>query len=1209
MTESGKPLNEQLEVSPEVILTRKMEYWLQVNEPVQPPAPVPAIESRLPRIEVDVSLVDPRIVGRLSDLRVFSNEAWNDTCKIISLVIARLETEASERLEESLAAISAPPPIAPKLAKQWFSCVNKLYPEAVETAIMGFFRIVWMWERLGGALGSSLEVMLAYFFKALQALGESAMTAPAAHILINLAKRWPERLCYWLDRTSSGGLDVILAMKRAQILLPEAVPSSRETLLDFAADMGWRFLDEEDMPLWRAIGRRGELLYRRLRSYSIPTPYLKLLSGILGALEKKDGVESHLSEIRLETASRVFQENDLDLLASVLDNQPRIQRELDALTETEIAVEIISLKGMIRNPVLTSREIIEFVSISGGTLKTKNLQKFLKSLNGSINEDQIHAAVTYARKLDSEEREDLTDSFFRAFLLIGRVLSGRELDYGIRNSIKRVFSSVLACSKPDRAVEILENALDSPGMDPDYVFITGSLLIRSSPEVETAEVLEKMVMASNLLLTLHTEDLIRITSGLPPFWFKTLSDKGSDALKQVTISLEEIDEKRRRGRFLDHIVSPLLEELDPEDSAFSECLSAAVMDYNRADTTSKLREAERSTLQRLFRAGNRTESLDVAMAALLKIPGLEGDRATVLLEMQRKICGELSRQEVWQEKTNKAVSLFFDQGLNSIIRAFVDYPEVLDCLSLEGIETLLQKFMYTGSGTDGQLSRWQIETGTKFFGRVFPLAVELFGKEPKQLLPFLESIAEEAVHLSQGVPAGSEFLSEASFSLEHRVIEEYTIRLESWLAFKATPPLRIDENWAGEFYKRWSSDQEAETGIEKEATRTAQFLTTRRDLRKTFVTLSGELFTALSKSSLYEKEEMIKKSWEAGIASFSAAMGSTDLLEVFRAFEKGSDTLSPQQMDTAEKFFLEEGNPRGENPCTFWRRNVFSQFCNCLINMLMLDTNKETELILLLNGFQEVIEFLGAESPSGILAALGKSLSGTAVKTTADANRIMERQLFRPLWRRRAMFRLELLVAGMSDQEQLLDNLLDRLSMEGDIIRQVSFLRWFGLLFLVIEVATGKAGEDMDAGYNIREALKESWVFNPHLERHGPFIDTVRETAEIAEEVFHFIRQKKGVVTAIAAEEISIQMRRKYRDNADSVAILLRWTLDPSREPLLVLLEDNQPLLQAASSDTELLRLLDVHGAKPEFMEVTQTFAGNPDLLKRKLKEMIARNS
>jgi hypothetical protein len=202
------------------------------------------------------------------------------------------------------------------------------------------------------------------------------------------------------------------------------------------------------------------------------------------------------------------------------------------------------------------------------------------------------------------------------------------------------------------------------------------------------------------------------------------------------------------------------------------------------------------------------------------------------------------------------------------------------------------------------------------------------------------------------------------------------------------------------------------------------------------------------------------------------------------------------------------------------------------------------------------------------------------------------------------MFRLELLVAGMSNQEELLDNLLDRLSMEGEITGQVSFLRWFGLLFLVIEEAVMKAATEKAAGHHIKDALQESWVFNSHLERQGPFINTVRETAEIAEEVFQHIRQRKGVITAAEAEEISIQMRRKYRDNADSVAILLRWTLDPSREPLLVLLEDSQPLLQAISTDTELLRMIDVLGDRADFVEIAQPYAGDPARLKKKLKEL-----
>jgi hypothetical protein len=668
-------------------------------------------------------------------------------------------------------------------------------------------------------------------------------------------------------------------------------------------------------------------------------------------------------------------------------------------------------------------------------------------------------------------------------------------------------------------------------------------------------------------------------------------------------TLKTIGEARKRNRFLAQVVSPLLEELNPEEAAFADCLQSAAQEYNKVDTTAGLREVERSTLQRLFRAGIRTEALDKAIESLLRIPGLEGERANVLLEIQRKICGEFTRQEVWQEKSNAAVSRFFDQGINSILRAFVDYPDAIESIGTRGIDDVLQALML-GKGAETQLTSWQIETGTAFFGRVLPLAVELFGKEPDRLLPFLKSIAAEAVHSAQGVPAGSEFLIDAAQSLEHRVIEEYTIRLESWLSYKTTPPLRFSDEWAREYYEKWARDKTAEEGIVRDANKTVQFLTARKELRRTFVTLTGELFSALSRANLYEEEPMIRKNWEAGISSFAGTMGSADLIDVFRTFEKGEDRLSAQQKDASEKFFREVGDPRGENPCTYWRRQVFSPFCNSIINMLMLEDNRASKLVPLLTGFQQVIEFLGAESPENILAALAQSLYGNAVKDTDDAHRNMERQLFRPLWRRRAMFRLELLVAGMSNQEELLDNLLDRLSMEGEITVQVSFLRWFGLLFLVIEEAVMKASSEKAAGHHIKDALQESWVFNPHLERQGPFINTVRETAEIAEEVFQHIRQRKGVITAAEAEEISIQMRRKYRDNADSVAILLRWTLDPSREPLLVLLEDSQPLLQAISTDTELLRMIDVLGDRGDFVEIAQPYAGDPVRLKEVLREL-----
>ena len=98
-------------LDPEILLRRKMEYWLQVNSPVSPPVPQPTIESRLPKIDLDVSGVRSKVAARISDLRVFSKEAWKESCTIVAHLLSKLEADDSERLEESLAAIPAPPPV------------------------------------------------------------------------------------------------------------------------------------------------------------------------------------------------------------------------------------------------------------------------------------------------------------------------------------------------------------------------------------------------------------------------------------------------------------------------------------------------------------------------------------------------------------------------------------------------------------------------------------------------------------------------------------------------------------------------------------------------------------------------------------------------------------------------------------------------------------------------------------------------------------------------------------------------------------------------------------------------------------------------------------------------------------------------------------------------------------------------------------------
>ncbi|MEA3266183.1 MAG: hypothetical protein U9P42_04495, partial [Candidatus Fermentibacteria bacterium] len=114
----------------------------------------------------------------------------------------------------------------------------------------------------------------------------------------------------------------------------------------------------------------------------------------------------------------------------------------------------------------------------------------------------------------------------------------------------------------------------------------------------------------------------------------------------------------------------------------------------------------------------------------------------------------------------------------------------------------------------------------------------------------------------------------------------------------------------------------------------------------------------------------------------------------------------------------------------------------------------------------------------------------------------------------------------------------------------------------------------------------------------------IAETAELVQDVFRRVKYGSGIVSASEAGQISSDMRRKYRDNADSVAIILKWTVDPAREGLLQLLEESQLLLQAAGTDSELMRLLDVHGARRSFLQEAKQYSEDPGALKRYLKTL-----
>jgi hypothetical protein len=164
-------------------------------------------------------------------------------------------------------------------------------------------------------------------------------------------------------------------------------------------------------------------------------------------------------------------------------------------------------------------------------------------------------------------------------------------------------------------------------------------------------------------------------------------------------------------------------------------------------------------------------------------------------------------------------------------------------------------------------------------------------------------------------------------------------------------------------------------------------------------------------------------------------------------------------------------------------------------------------------------------------------------------------------------------------------------------------MKHYATLFITVENALLGINSDFEKT-KIADGLMDSWVFSgTDFSARKPVME-ISETVELVRDIFRRVKYNSGIVSASEAGEISADMRRKYRDNADSVAIILRWTVDPAREGLLQLLEESQLLLQAAGTDAELMRLLDMHGARSGFLKEAEPYSENPSALKKFLKTL-----
>jgi hypothetical protein len=1179
------------------------------------PAPIPEATrgSRLPDRPIHPGTVSDRILQRVKAIPLFST-TWKEAGEVLASLVSTLREEEAEGLLESLSHMSEPPPVIEDTAVKWFSAARNLPPETAVVAVQEFLHLGWTWNQIGPSTGLIFEDLLTLFYNALEVLGETPGDIGLAQNLIRAGFTWPERFSHILECTRIGGGNVIRALDRAKELMPEAIQQARSTLVDFAAGTGWFLLDAEDLPVWRAVSRNGESLYRLLRGFSVPIESMKLLAGVLGSLEDAVQLEAFLEDSIHSTAREILgSATQEELQELVLRLTSGAVEALKRKSEQNLCTDLLSTKTFSSAPYLSGRAIGSILLfLGGGKARQENLVRILDLLRRSTpGPDRLQSLAGILQERTGVPpflAPDADSSLKLIEVVVGFLDPPTGTSKRTLNSIGHLIDAIFSGENIPGAVEMLSSQLRQSPASPALVLSAAVLLLRTAEQVPIVELIPKSGMFAKILELLSENDRSQILEGARPQWLSPMAVSPTATVQQIVQSIEKVSSRDLRGRFLENVVTPLIEETCHDDPVFQELLSTGILTYNQDMTLELLREAEMTLLRKLFRAEDRTRCLGLTMERLLSIPGIEENRAGEVVGSARELCEKLSQQAVWLEKTGNVVySRFLTEGLPDYVRTLVEYTNASDVLTGGLAVELLGTLMPSRETQDSQVALWQLRTVTLFFGRIIPLATEILAGYPGILVPYLREMAALSVSSRHGEPAGVNFLAAVVSSLEERLIREFERRLHS-----DSPPEELPTEISGPvLLEKWIRVRDTAEALLKTAAHDLRPVVTDKIHRRVLIREGRRLIEGLLRNGSVEDFSLESVSSEARgeILRLRKAAGDVDLLRVFTGFE---DTAAAQTAETefpgARGFFREHPAPPGENACRYWRRRVFSPLENLLIDIMMLFGEKpsDPEIDRLLSDFIEITEYLGTEEEhpiSDLYQTLEKSLStseGGAPPTVTGVMRSLERNIYKPRWRRQATAKtLEASQEPGSDRK-IVKRLFDRMAAEGMAKDMILFMKRYGRLFAAIE-------EDMTRRKKIeykaaKSVLDNTWLFNPAAQKSRDVVENAREAVETYIQYFREIGARTGAVSAPEAGAISLGMRRRYRDNAGTVATLLKWTQDPRKEKLLALVEDHPVLLEAVSRDSELIQLMDDLWFTPRARKYMKALADRPEKLREALK-------
>jgi len=1181
------------------------------------PAPIPeAVRgTRLPERPRGTAAAPADVTDRVLSIPLFSGH-WRKAGEAMAELVAILREEQATSLLETISHMTEPPLVVEETAVRWFAAVRRLPPDTAVVAVQEFLHLGWTWNQIGPSTGLILEDLLSLLYNALEVLGETPADIGLAGSLIRAGFTWPERFGHVLECTRIGGGNVVRALERAKELMPEAVQQARSSLVDFAAGTGWFLLDPEDLPVWRAIGRNGEQLYRKLRGFTIPVESLRLLAGVLGGLEEAGQLDRLLDDAVPETARAILGTIPDDDLGEVV---PRLTAgAVEALrrrSEQDLCADLLSLRSLSSAPCAAGRAVVGILLfLGGGIVRHDDLGRILDLLRRtSPGAEKLTSLAEVLRdrtgvppylEPDAGATIRLLEAFF-AFLDPAAGASRRT-----QHSVGYLLDAIFEGGRVEAAADILASQIRLAHSKPSHILSAAVLLRRTADHVPVVDLLPRSSRFAGVLDLLADSDRKQILEGVRPQWLGPMTVCNPAAVEQIAQFVEKVTSRELRARFLDKVVAPLIEESCIDDALFQEFLATAVLTYNRDMTMDQLREEETALLRKLFRAEDRTRALGATMERLLSIPGIEENRAGEVVGCARELCESLSRQAVWLERTGNIIySRFLSEGLPAYVRILVEYPETSDSLTGGLAMELVDTLMPSMETPDSQVALWQLRTVVLFFGRLIPLATEILGGDPGMLAPYLREMAALSISARHGEPAGVNFLGAALPALEARLVKEFERRLSS-----DSPPVDLPMDISGPLLlEGWIHVRDGAEALLLEALGGLRPVVSDKAQRRTLVREGRRLLEGLLGSGNRDLlvSGGIPPEVRAEIGRMRRAVGNVDLLGVFEALEDPAATRTPGRDFPGAKGFLQEHPaPAGMNACRHWRRRVFTRLENLLIDVLLLTGGRsaDPEIDRMLSDFVEISAFLGPDDDGtgpDRFEALEKALSppeGGPPPTVAAAERSLERSFYKPFWRRLATKRIHEAAPGTASDRKAVRRLFDRMAAEGTTREQILFTKRYGSLFAAIEedMALRKKGEYKTA----RSVLDNTWVFNPAAAKYPSVADTAREAVETYVQYFREIGARTGAVSAPEAGAISLGMRRRYRDNAGTVAILLKWTQDPRREKLLGLIEEHPVLLEAVSRDSELIQLMDAQWLSPRARKYMKALADRPDRLREVLAKL-----